>query len=422
MDRSIISSSENSHTATAGSVTANTFADDLVIENSDSCGISILSPADKACRIYFGDPDNNQRGYILYDHSSDQMKFSVANGNRIIVDSAGLVGLGNAALSPEPCKSVVDTYLAPAIIGESIWDYEHIWQKMYRQTLAWGRKGVGMTAISAVDIAIWDALGKSAKQPVFKLLGGKTKSKLPCYASKLYSQPLDSLAKEAKDYVDQGFKAMKLRLGWGPTDGAEGMHKNIELIKTVRSVVGDNVDLMADVYMGWTFEYAKRMMRLIDNENLRWLEEPVIADDIDGYADLKASCRTPISGGEHEYTLFGFRQLLEKKAIDVVQFDTNRVGGITQAHKISALAEAFQIPVIPHAGQVHNFHISMSSVNAPIVEYFPFWPVEIGNELFWYIFDGEPQAKNGFIELDENKHGLGIKLSNKYLDKFEIIE
>ena len=115
-------------------------------------------------------------------------------------------------------------------------------------------------------------------------------------------------------------------------------------------------------------------------------------------------------------------QLLEKKAVDVVQFDTNRVGGITQAHKICALAEAFQIPVIPHAGQVHNFHISMSSINAPIVEYFPFWPVEIGNELFWYIFDGEPQAKNGFIELDESKYGLGIELSKKYLDSFDITE
>ena len=334
----------------------------------------------------------------------------------------GHVGLGNAALSPKPCKSVVDNYLKPAIIGENIWDYEHIWQKMYRQTLAWGRKGIGMTAISAVDIAVWDALGKASKKPVYSLLGGKTKSKLPCYASKLYSQPLDTLATEAKGYLDQGFKAMKLRFGWGPKDGAEGMNKNIELIKTVRSVVGDNIDLMADVYMGWTFEYAKRMMRLIDNENLRWLEEPVIADDIDGYAELRASCRTPISGGEHEYTLYGFRQLLEKRAVDVVQFDTNRVGGITQAHKICALAEAFQIPVIPHAGQVHNFHISMSSINAPIVEYFPFWPVEIGNELFWYIFDGEPQAKNGFIELDENKDGLGIELSNKYLDNFEIIE
>ena len=336
--------------------------------------------------------------------------------------SDGHIGLGNAALSPKPCKSVVDNYLKPAIIGEDIWDYEHIWQKMYRQTLAWGRKGVGMTAISAVDIAIWDALGKAAKKPVYNLLGGKTKAKLPCYASKLYNQPLDELAKEAKEYLDQGFKAMKLRFGWGPKDGASGMNKNIELIKTVRSVVGDDIDLMADVYMGWTFEYAKRMMRLVDNENLRWLEEPVIADDIDGYAELRASCRTPISGGEHEYTLYGFRQLLEKRAVDVVQFDTNRVGGITQAHKICALAEAFQIPVIPHAGQVHNFHISMSSINAPIVEYFPFWPVEIGNELFWYIFDGEPQAKNGFIELDENKFGLGIELSNKYLDNFEITE
>ena len=102
----------------------------------------------------------------------------------------GHIGLGNAALSPKPCKSVVDNYLKPAIIGESIWDYEHIWQKMYRQTLAWGRKGVGMTAISAVDIAIWDALGKAAKQPVYSLLGGKTKDKLPCYASKLYSHCL----------------------------------------------------------------------------------------------------------------------------------------------------------------------------------------------------------------------------------------
>ena len=102
---------------------------------------------------------------------------------------------------------------------------------MYRQTLAWGRKGIGMTAISAVDIAIWDAMGKAVDQPVFKLLGGKTKEKLPCYASKLYSQPLDTLADEAKLYLDQGFKAMKLRFGWGPKDGAEGMNKNLALVK-----------------------------------------------------------------------------------------------------------------------------------------------------------------------------------------------
>ena len=339
-----------------------------------------------------------------------------------IETSDGIVGIGNAALTPRPCKSVIDHYLKQAIIGESIWDYEYLWQKMYRQTLAWGRKGIGMTAISAIDIAIWDAMGKAVKQPVFKLLGGKTKEKLPCYASKLYSQPLDTLAKEAKLYLDQGFKAMKLRFGWGPRDGAEGMNKNLTLVQTVRKVVGNDIDIMADAYMGWTFEYAKRMLRLLEEENLRWVEEPVIADDIDGYAELRNCCKTPLSGGEHEYTLYGFRQLLEKRAVDVVQFDTNRVGGITQAHKICALAEAFHIPVIPHAGQMHNFHISMSSLNAPIVEYFPFWPVEIGNELFWYIFEGEPEAKDGFIRLDDQKPGLGINLSEKYLDKFSIEE
>ena len=334
----------------------------------------------------------------------------------------GHIGIGNAALAPQLVKKTIDEYLKPLVIGEDPFDYAYIWEKMYRRTHAWGRRGLGMVAISAIDIAIWDILGKLTNKPVFKLLGGRTKEKIPVYASKLYSQPIKDLQNEAEKYKKQGFKMFKMRFGWGPKDGPEGMRKNIELVEAVREVIGDDTDLMLECYMGWNLDYSKRMIPKLVKFNPRWLEEPVIADDIDGYADLKASCRTPISGGEHEYTLFGFRQLLEKKAIDVVQFDTNRVGGITQAHKISALAEAFQIPVIPHAGQVHNFHISMSSVNAPIVEYFPFWPVEIGNELFWYIFDGEPQAKNGFIELDENKHGLGIELSEKYLDNFDIYQ
>ena len=332
----------------------------------------------------------------------------------------GTIGIGNAALAPQIAKKTIDTYLKPLVIGEDPFDYAYIWEKMYRRTHAWGRRGLGMVAISAIDIALWDIMGKITNKPVFKLLGGRTKEKIPVYASKLYSQPIKELQKEAESYVNQGFKMFKMRFGWGPKDGPDGMKKNIELAEAVREVIGEDTDLMMECYMGWNLDYAKRMIPKLMKFNPRWLEEPVIADDIDGYADLKASCRTPISGGEHEYTLFGFRQLLEKKAIDVVQFDTNRVGGITQAHKISALAEAFQIPVIPHAGQVHNFHISMSSVNAPIVEYFPFWPVEIGNELFWYIFDGEPQARDGHIELDETKPGLGIELSDKYLKDFDI--
>jgi L-alanine-DL-glutamate epimerase-like enolase superfamily enzyme len=164
---------------------------------------------------------------------------------------------------------------------------------MYRKTMAFGRKGVALVAISALDIAMWDLMGKSAKQPVFRLLGGRTKAKIPVYASRLYSVPLDQLAQEAASYKAQGYKAMKLRFGWGPIDGAEGMARNVELIRTVRETVGDEIDIMADAYMGWSLDYAKRMMRLIEPFNLRWLEEAIIPDDINGYHELRRFGSTP---------------------------------------------------------------------------------------------------------------------------------
>src|SRR5579872_1655076 len=338
-----------------------------------------------------------------------------------IFTDAGLVGIGNAALSPQITKQVIDLYLKPLLIGQDPWDIEFLWQLMYRKTMAFGRKGIGMVAISAVDIALWDLLGKSAKQPVYRLLGGRTKSKIPVYASRLYSVPLDQLASEAKKYKSEGYKAMKLRFGWGPLDGAAGMQRNVELVRTVRDAVGDEIDVMADAYMGWTLDYAKRMLPLLEPFHLRWLEEAVIPDDIHGYAELKSYGCVPIAGGEHEFTLYGFRELLEAKAVDYIQFDTNRVGGITQARKIAALAEAHSVPVIPHAGQLHNYHIVMASLNSPMAEYFPIVDVEVGNELFWYIFQGEPKAKDGFVDLDANVPGLGLTIDEEALKKFEVI-
>jgi L-alanine-DL-glutamate epimerase-like enolase superfamily enzyme len=137
---------------------------------------------------------------------------------------------------------------------------------------------------------------------------------------------------------------------------------------------------------------------------------------------LKRFGRIPISGGEHEHTLFGFRELIEARAVDYIQFDTNRVGGLTAARKIAALAEAHQIPVIPHAGQMHNYHVVMASLNSPMAEFFPPVDVEVGNELFWYIFKGEPMAKDGFIDLDENVPGLGLAVDETAMKKFEVTE
>ena len=334
----------------------------------------------------------------------------------------GLVGLGNAALSPRLTKQTIDLYLKPLLIGADPWDIEFLWQLMYRKTMAFGRKGIGMVAISAVDIALWDLLGKSAKQPVYRLMGGRTKPRIPVYASRLYSMPLEQLAAEAKKYKNEGYKAMKLRFGWGPNDGAEGMRHNVALVRTVRETVGPDIDIMADAYMGWTLDYAKRMLPLLEPFNLRWLEEPVIPDDIHGYAELKSRGRIPIAGGEHEFTLYGFRELLTARAVDYIQFDTNRVGGLTQARKIAALAEAFSVPVIPHAGQMHNYHVVMASLNSPMAEYFPIVDVEVGNELFWYIFKGEPMARDGFVDLNEKAHGLGLTIDEEALKKFQVIE
>src|SRR5215472_4957795 len=334
----------------------------------------------------------------------------------------GLVGLGNAALAPQITKQIIDLYLKPLLIGLDPWETELLWQRMYRKTMAFGRKGIGMVAISAVDLALWDLIGKSAKQPVYRLLGGRTKARIPVYASRLYSVELNELAAEAWRYKNDGFQAMKLRFGWGPADGASGMQRNVKLVRTVRESIGDEIDLMADAYMGWTLDYAKRMLPLLEPFHLRWLEEPVIPDDIHGYAELKSRSPVPIAGGEHEFTSYGFRDLLEARALDYIQFDCNRVGGITQARKIAALAEAYSVPVIPHAGQMHNYHIVMSSFNSPMAEYFPVVDVEVGNELFWYIFDGEPKAVNGSIDLDDNRPGLGLTINESGLKQFEVIE
>ena len=334
----------------------------------------------------------------------------------------GHVGIGNAALAPRLTKQTIDLYLKPLLIGKDPFDSEFLWQHMYRQTMAFGRKGVAMVAISAVDIALWDLMGKASGQPVFKLLGGRTKRKIPIYASKLYSQEPAKLAEEARTYKEQGYRAMKMRFGWGPVDGAAGMQRNIELVRTIREVIGYEIDLMSDAYMGWTLDYARRMLPLLAPFQLRWLEEPVIPDDIAGYADLRALGIVPIAGGEHEFTIYGFRQMVEAKALDVIQFDTNRVGGITQARKVAGLAEAYSVPVIPHAGQMHNFHIVMASLNSPLAEFFPVFDVEIGNELFWYIFEGEPKPQDGYIDLCDNQPGLGISVKEDALKEFDIIE
>ncbi|MGZ5270570.1 MAG: L-rhamnonate dehydratase [Ramlibacter sp.] len=360
---------------------------------------------------------------LLYSNKETMSTFRFHSWTVVEVETDdGIVGLGNVALAPKIAKAIIDEYLAPLVIGQDPWDYEYLSQRMYRGTHAWGRKGIAMAAISGVDIALWDILGKSVGKPVFKLLGGRTKEKIPCYYSKLYRTDIAAMQAEAEKYMKQGFTMFKSRFGYGPAHGTRGVAENLKAVEAIREVIGYENDLMLECYMGWALEYAKRMLPKLEKFQPRWLEEPVIADDIDGYAELNRMTSIPISGGEHEYSLLGFKQLLDRQAVSVVQYDTNRVGGITMAHKINALCEAYGVPVVPHAGQMHNYHLTMSTLASPMSEYFPMFDVEVGNELFYYIFDGEPVAKDGFLQLDDDKPGLGLTLKTEFLKDFNIIE
>lgn len=334
-----------------------------------------------------------------------------------VLTSDGLEGLGSAGVGSGAAAFIIEQHLKPIVMGQSPFDVESLWEQMFRSTINYGRKGVVLEAISAVDIALWDIMGKATGQPVYNLLGGRTREKIRVYASRLYAHKnLDVLARQADAFRQQGFTAMKQRFGYGPGDGPAGMRKNLELVHTVREAVGPDVELMADAYMGWDVPYAIRMIRMLEDAgmSLRWVEEPVIPDDIDGYAEIRRHVHTPISGGEHEFTRYGARELLKRGAVDILQPDVNRVGGITEARKVWALATAQNVAVIPHAGQMHNYHLVMSHLNSPMAEYFPA-PDEGGvlddDTLFWELFTGEPRASGGEVALPERPGiGLGMNL------------
>lgn len=333
----------------------------------------------------------------------------------------GVTGIGNAGLSPDITKLVIDTRLTPLLLNENPLNTAYLFEKMYRSTIAFGRKGTVLAAISAIDIALWDIKGKVMQQPVFMLLGGRTKPAIPAYYSRLYTRNLDHLQQEAAHYKAQGFTGMKLRCGYPLTAGAGGMKKNIEMVKVVRETVGDDIDVMVEAYMGFNLPYARQFLKALEPYHPRWVEELLLPDDIHGFAKLKQYTDIPLSGGEHEFTHYGFHDLLEADALDIFQFDTNRVGGFTEAQKICSMAQAQGIEVIPHGGQMHNLHVVMSSFACPMAEYFPQTEIEVGNEMFWYIFEGEAVAENGQLQLNDETPGVGLTLKAGQQEHFKII-
>jgi L-rhamnonate dehydratase len=252
----------------------------------------------------------------------------------------------------EESAILIKTKLAPYLVGQDPLAGERLWDVLYRQDRH-ARKGYEMMAISAVDNALWDLRGKHFGVPVWRLLGGPTRERVPCYASMLSHSLEPSLVRErAQQKAAEGFKAQKWFFRYGPGDGLEGMEKNVSLVRTVREAVGPHVELMFDCWMGWDTTYAIRLCERIAEYHPRWVEEPVPADRINDLAAIRRGTRVPISTGEHEYTRWGFLQLLQAQAVDVIQADPDWCGGVSELVKIVTLGSAYGVPVIPHGHSV----------------------------------------------------------------------
>lgn len=364
--------------------------------------------------------DTRDRPMALFNSSANGRADDVLYVVVRVETECGLYGYGAIGLGSDAVARAVEGLLAPLVIGHSPFDTELIWSKMYLNAINIGRKGMLLLAMSGIDIAIWDIIGKATGQPVYNLLGGRTRQHVRAYCSAGYAMDdLDRMAELASGQLKAGgYTAFKMRFGYGPRHGREGMRKNADLVRAMRRALGDDIDLMADAYMGWNRIYAVEMIRMLEEFNLAWVEEPLLPHDIKGYAELRRSVNTPIAAGEHEFTRWGFREMIEAGAVDYLQPDVNRLGGITEARKVWALAQAHDLPVVPHSHNFHNHHLIISHMNSSLSEHFPSG-FRDADTFLSELFVGEAQLENGHL-VPPTAPGLGVELNEDIVNEYRI--
>ena len=259
---------------------------------------------------------------------------------KITVDS-GETGYGWAGGGKESTALIAEKVFKELVVGKDVFDIEYIWDILYKASIPYGRRGTVIEAISAIDVALWDVLGKVTGLPVYKLLGGKVRDRIKVYAT----------GNATARHIDMGFVSKKLAVPFGPADGVEGMKKNAALIEETRKMLGPDGEIMLDCYMGWSEDYTIQMVHYIKDYNIKWIEEPIMPEHYDGYRRLRDILNPMgilITGGEHEFTRYGFREMIEKRCVDILQPDICRCGGISEFKKICALASAYDMVVVPH--------------------------------------------------------------------------
>lgn len=350
----------------------------------------------------------------------------------------GIVGLGEAAAYGgflESIEAIITGELRGAIVGEDPFRVEKLWQMMATRAHQRGRRGMLMMAISGVDIALWDILGQATRTPLYRLLGGYRDTLLAYASAGFYAQDKDvhALEEEVGGYAERGFGCIKMKVGRQPeallnplremptADYATvTFEEDIARVRAVRKAIGSNVKLAIDANNAWTPSLALTFMHEVEDLDIYWLEEPVATEDLDGSAMVAHQLTVPVSGYETETGLPGFRELITRHAVDIVQPDVIWSGGITECRKIAALAQAYSLPVIPHVfssavSTIANMHFIASIPNGSWLE----WdqnPNALRSDLF-----EEPLTldERGCVQLPE-RPGLGVRLNQETVNRYRI--
>jgi len=347
----------------------------------------------------------------------------------------GIVGIGEAGIGGGVTADVIGKVLAPLLRGEDPLLIEHLWQKMFARTRQYGRRGLVMQAISGIDIALWDIAGKVAKLPVYRLLGA-SRDRVEAYASGGFYQEGKSaadLAGEAEGYRARGFKGMKMKIGRNPSTQTHlrqllgqaefcevDPSEDLARVAAVRQALGPQGKLMVDVNCAWSPDFAIEMGRAMEAQKLYWIEEPVATDDIDGSARVADALATPIAGYETEMGLYGFRELIDRGAVDIVQADIAWSGGFSEGRRIAAYAQAHHRMVAPHAFAgavllVASLHFAAAIPNGLLLE----WdqnPNALRDELLKQPLQLE---SDGTVRPPE-RPGLGIELDRATVERYRI--
>ena len=324
----------------------------------------------------------------------------------------GIVGFGSCSGNEAVVEAIIVRALKPLLMGKDPLQIQELWETAYVGTGIgeYGSQAIGVIALSGVDIALWDILGKAKNLPVYKLLGGRSRERVQVYATALYPEETAKVVKKALAFVEKGFCGIKIKVGFD-------LAKDIEIVKAVREVLGEDFTFIADANMGYGIEAALKAAAVFEECRVAWFEEPLFVGDIDGHALLKSRSKVPIALGENLHTTFAFEQFILRRAIDVLQPDVARAGGISQVKKVAGLAAAHGLPISLHTwgdavALAASLHVAAASENSAVMELDC-----TSNPLRTELLKEPLEARNGFMFPPEGA-GLGIELNTDAFNKY----